>query len=155
MFVCDGNVNSLYRCACLCKSDQMGITMYECLKICLLKFSLSHLCELLMKGRPLLLVTMKDQNRVFKPRASHLKLLPSKGEHHNFCLNKCVNNFCLLDDVFLNLKQIRCTVIICECKIKSLIPEVALYYLTDSWTLCVIITLTCLVSFLWCRLRSY
>lgn len=66
------------------------------LTVCMLTSSLFCICELLMKEKPLLLLTKNDQNCVFKPRASHLKLLLRKGEHHNFVLNKCVEHFHLL-----------------------------------------------------------
>jgi len=140
------NVHSLIfyeKLLCLNKNVRMRFEMHECLKTCMsliCLFDTRMTCKMVSAlkvedgvsnlpccinfaclKKPLLFLTKNDQNRVFKPGASYLKLLINKGEYSNFvwnkyvesshlfrilslCVNRCVNHLCLLDVMTLNLK---------------------------------------------------
>ena len=109
LLVCGDNLNFLFflNSPCLNKSIRMRFTMYECLNICMLKFFLFHLCELLVIKKFTLHFGTSEQYRVFNPGVRYSGSSLREGKHCKFCLNDQVNNRCLYDALSLSLKTRR------------------------------------------------
>lgn len=71
--------------------------MYDCLNMCMLKFSLFHLCELLVIKKFALHFGTSEQSRVFNPGVCYSGSQLRESQQPKFSVNKYVHNVCLID----------------------------------------------------------